>query len=251
MLCTATATCPELTATGRAPSPLNDHLLPTRNTLTGPPRHTPLTWMPRDLRWAASFISRTRPDAASSALDGTQPRLTQVPPMSCPSITATFRPCSHMDGCIEGRTEAEQAAGWKDAAAQCGCHAAGEGTLHARVARPFYARRRACRLRSIGASVSRATATALPVLPLAVSVARQLPVARWSAPRSHRSRPVAGVPMWRLAHARAALTRSAGPRLTRVLSPCHRHRCCPHRCRRCSSSHHHCHCCHWCCHRRR
>lgn len=39
------------------------------------------------------FISRTRPDAASSALEGTQPRLTHVPPMSWPSMTATFMPC--------------------------------------------------------------------------------------------------------------------------------------------------------------
>ena len=38
--------------------------------------------------------SRTLPDAASSALEGTQPLLTHVPPMSCPSMTAVLRPCA-------------------------------------------------------------------------------------------------------------------------------------------------------------
>lgn len=51
------------------------------------------TWMPMDFMCASFFISRMRPEAASSALEGTQPRFTQVPPMSWPSITATFMPC--------------------------------------------------------------------------------------------------------------------------------------------------------------
>jgi hypothetical protein len=50
------------------------------------------TWMPIALRCISFCISRTRPDAASSALLGTQPRFTQVPPMSWPSMTATFMP---------------------------------------------------------------------------------------------------------------------------------------------------------------
>lgn len=37
--------------------------------------------------------SLTRPEAARSAFEGTQPLFTHVPPMSWPSITATFRPC--------------------------------------------------------------------------------------------------------------------------------------------------------------
>ncbi len=53
-----------------------------------------VTWMPMDLRCMVFCSSRTRPDAASSALDGTQPRFTHVPPMSCPSMMATFRPCA-------------------------------------------------------------------------------------------------------------------------------------------------------------
>lgn len=52
-----------------------------------------LTWMPIDFMCAAFFISRMRPEAASRALEGTQPRFTHVPPMSCPSMTATFMPC--------------------------------------------------------------------------------------------------------------------------------------------------------------
>lgn len=36
---------------------------------------------------------RTSLEAASRALEGTQPRLTQVPPMSWPSTMATLRPC--------------------------------------------------------------------------------------------------------------------------------------------------------------
>ena len=51
-------------------------------------------WMPMDFRCMVFCSSRTRPDAASSALDGTQPRLTHVPPMSCPSMMATFKPWS-------------------------------------------------------------------------------------------------------------------------------------------------------------
>ena len=50
--------------------------------------------MPMDFRCMVFCSSRTRPDAASSALDGTQPRLTHVPPMSCPSMMATFKPWS-------------------------------------------------------------------------------------------------------------------------------------------------------------
>lgn len=46
-----------------------------------------------DLRCCSFWNSRTRPLAARSALLGTHPRFTQVPPMSCPSITATFSPC--------------------------------------------------------------------------------------------------------------------------------------------------------------
>eukprot|EP00983_Pelagomonas_calceolata_P032834 1028423-Pelagomonas_calceolata.AAC.2 len=42
--------------------------------------------------------SRTRPAAARSALEGTQPRFTQVPPMSWPSMTATFMPCRAYKG---------------------------------------------------------------------------------------------------------------------------------------------------------
>ena len=52
------------------------------------------TWMPIDFRCMVFCSSRTRPDAASSALDGTQPLFTQVPPMSCPSITAVLSPCA-------------------------------------------------------------------------------------------------------------------------------------------------------------
>jgi hypothetical protein len=37
-------------------------------------------------------MARTRPDAASSALDGTQPRFTHVPPTSPPEQTATLSP---------------------------------------------------------------------------------------------------------------------------------------------------------------
>ena len=52
-----------------------------------------LTEMPTDLRWCAFLSSLTLPEAASSALEGTQPRFTQVPPMSCPSTMPTLRPC--------------------------------------------------------------------------------------------------------------------------------------------------------------
>jgi hypothetical protein len=54
------------------------------------------TWMPMAFRCIVFCISRTRPEAARSALEGTQPLFTQVPPMSWPSITAVLRPCSHM-----------------------------------------------------------------------------------------------------------------------------------------------------------
>mmetsp|Transcript_48120 Transcript_48120/g.96283 ORF Transcript_48120/g.96283 Transcript_48120/m.96283 type:complete len:205 (+) Transcript_48120:1053-1667(+) len=57
-----------------------------RSYLTSP------TLMPNPSRWSASCISRTRPAAASRALDGTQPRLTQVPPMSPPVKIAVLRP---------------------------------------------------------------------------------------------------------------------------------------------------------------
>ena len=52
------------------------------------------TSMPSIFRWSASFISRTRPEAASSALEGTQPRFTHVPPMTPPSMMAVFIPHS-------------------------------------------------------------------------------------------------------------------------------------------------------------
>mmetsp|Transcript_38176 Transcript_38176/g.65464 ORF Transcript_38176/g.65464 Transcript_38176/m.65464 type:complete len:213 (-) Transcript_38176:37-675(-) len=53
---------------------------------------TPLLVIPNSARCLSSCISRTRPDAASSAFDGTQPRLTHVPPTSSPAQTATLRP---------------------------------------------------------------------------------------------------------------------------------------------------------------
>mmetsp|Transcript_47433 Transcript_47433/g.92567 ORF Transcript_47433/g.92567 Transcript_47433/m.92567 type:complete len:223 (-) Transcript_47433:227-895(-) len=48
----------------------------------------PSTRMPRASRWLASRMSRTRPDAASRAFEGTHPRFTQVPPTSLPAKTA-------------------------------------------------------------------------------------------------------------------------------------------------------------------
>ena len=48
--------------------------------------------MPMDFMCMVFCSSRTLPEAASRALEGTQPLLTQVPPMSCPSITAVFSP---------------------------------------------------------------------------------------------------------------------------------------------------------------
>mmetsp|Transcript_34279 Transcript_34279/g.79204 ORF Transcript_34279/g.79204 Transcript_34279/m.79204 type:complete len:318 (+) Transcript_34279:624-1577(+) len=51
----------------------------------------PSTLIPRSDRWDASRISRTRPEAARRALDGTQPRFTQVPPTSAPAKTAVER----------------------------------------------------------------------------------------------------------------------------------------------------------------
>lgn len=53
------------------------------------------TWMPMAFRCISFCSSRTRPEAARSALEGTQPLFTQVPPMSWPSITAVLRPCSY------------------------------------------------------------------------------------------------------------------------------------------------------------
>ncbi len=45
------------------------------------------------LRCMLFCSSRTRPDAARSAFEGTQPLFTHVPPMSWPSMTAVLRPC--------------------------------------------------------------------------------------------------------------------------------------------------------------
>mmetsp|Transcript_17770 Transcript_17770/g.42715 ORF Transcript_17770/g.42715 Transcript_17770/m.42715 type:complete len:224 (-) Transcript_17770:340-1011(-) len=50
------------------------------------------TVTPRALRWCAFRSSRTRPDAANRAFDGTQPLLTHVPPTSPPVRIAVFRP---------------------------------------------------------------------------------------------------------------------------------------------------------------
>mmetsp|Transcript_3581 Transcript_3581/g.10554 ORF Transcript_3581/g.10554 Transcript_3581/m.10554 type:complete len:300 (-) Transcript_3581:228-1127(-) len=50
------------------------------------------TVMPMAARCSASPMSRTRPDAASSALLGTQPRFTHVPPTSPPDSTQVLRP---------------------------------------------------------------------------------------------------------------------------------------------------------------
>jgi hypothetical protein len=52
---------------------------------------SPFTSMPNDLRCSSFFMSRTRPLAASNALEGTHPRLTQVPPTSSPEKTAVLR----------------------------------------------------------------------------------------------------------------------------------------------------------------
>ena len=54
----------------------------------------PFNWMPRLFRCISSRISRTRPDADRSALLGTHPRFTQVPPMSAPSMIAVLSPLS-------------------------------------------------------------------------------------------------------------------------------------------------------------
>mmetsp|Transcript_18201 Transcript_18201/g.60884 ORF Transcript_18201/g.60884 Transcript_18201/m.60884 type:complete len:207 (+) Transcript_18201:1182-1802(+) len=53
---------------------------------------TPFTLMPSCWRWWSSRISRTRPEAARSALDGTHPRFTHVPPASLPVKTTVLRP---------------------------------------------------------------------------------------------------------------------------------------------------------------
>ena len=50
------------------------------------------TVMPMDSRCFSSPMSRTRPEAARSAFDGTQPRFTHVPPTSPPESTAQLRP---------------------------------------------------------------------------------------------------------------------------------------------------------------
>ena len=57
-------------------------------------KRTGAAWMPKPARCLASASSRTRPLAASNALEGTQPRLTQVPPMSRDSMIAVRRPWS-------------------------------------------------------------------------------------------------------------------------------------------------------------
>lgn len=56
-----------------------------------------------DLRCCWFLNSRTRPEAASRALEGTQPRFTQVPPMSWPSMTATLRPCGYSQATVKCR----------------------------------------------------------------------------------------------------------------------------------------------------
>ncbi|KAJ1460745.1 hypothetical protein M885DRAFT_509103, partial [Pelagophyceae sp. CCMP2097] len=48
--------------------------------------------IPIDKRCASSCSSRTRPDAARRAFEGTQPRFTHVPPTSPPERTQTVRP---------------------------------------------------------------------------------------------------------------------------------------------------------------
>mmetsp|Transcript_33266 Transcript_33266/g.77841 ORF Transcript_33266/g.77841 Transcript_33266/m.77841 type:complete len:222 (-) Transcript_33266:323-988(-) len=53
---------------------------------------SPATSIPKPLRCSASCISLTRPAAASSAFDGTQPRFTHVPPTSPPVKMAVLRP---------------------------------------------------------------------------------------------------------------------------------------------------------------
>ena len=55
-------------------------------------KRTGAAWMPKPARCSASANSRTRPLAASNALEGTQPRLTQVPPISRDSTMATLSP---------------------------------------------------------------------------------------------------------------------------------------------------------------
>lgn len=53
---------------------------------------TPPTEMPMESMCFSLPISRTRPAAASSALDGTHPRFTHVPPTSPPDTTAHLSP---------------------------------------------------------------------------------------------------------------------------------------------------------------
>lgn len=66
-----------------------------------------------DLRWCAFLSSLTLPEAASSALEGTQPRFTQVPPMSCPSTMPTLRPCKWCgDACQASVPKILQAQEW-------------------------------------------------------------------------------------------------------------------------------------------
>lgn len=57
-------------------------------------KRTGAAWMPKPLRCSASASSRTWPLAANKALEGTQPRFTQVPPMSRLSMIAVRRPWS-------------------------------------------------------------------------------------------------------------------------------------------------------------
>ena len=53
------------------------------------------TCRPRDFMWCSSWSSLIRPLTARSALDGTQPLFTQVPPTTSPSIMAVFNPCTN------------------------------------------------------------------------------------------------------------------------------------------------------------
>mmetsp|Transcript_24183 Transcript_24183/g.71701 ORF Transcript_24183/g.71701 Transcript_24183/m.71701 type:complete len:467 (-) Transcript_24183:67-1467(-) len=60
---------------------------PCRSYVTAPSSLTPIA-----ARCLSFCMSRTRPEAARRALDGTQPRLTHVPPTSSPAHTATLSP---------------------------------------------------------------------------------------------------------------------------------------------------------------
>ena len=78
-----------------APFDIHDaSLVPASGSCSTCSKRTGAAWMPKPLRCSASASSRTRPLAASRALEGTQPRFTQVPPMSRLSMIAVRRPCS-------------------------------------------------------------------------------------------------------------------------------------------------------------